>query len=79
MFDLRGRLLGIADLLDPVTGLVGEYDGADHRSAGRHSADVDRESRMRDEGLEVFRVTGPDLLHRRRVVERIEAAQARAM
>ncbi len=78
VFDLRGRLLGIADLLDPVTGLVGEYDGADHRSAGRHSADVDRESRMRDAGLEVFRVTGPDLLQPRRVVGRIEAARGRA-
>ena len=29
--DTSGRLLGIGDLLDPATGLLGEYDGAQHR------------------------------------------------
>jgi hypothetical protein len=78
VWDLRGRLLGIADLFDPVAGVVGEYDGADHRTAGRHSRDVDREARFRDRGLEVFRVTGPDLWDRPRVVRRMAAARARA-
>lgn len=78
VFDRCGRLLGIADLLDPVAGVVGEYDGADHRSAGRHSADVDRESRLRDAGLEVARVTGPDLLEPARVVDRLRRALKRA-
>lgn len=31
VWSLSGRLLGIADLLDPVAGVVGEFDGADHR------------------------------------------------
>jgi hypothetical protein len=79
VFDLQGRLLGIVDLLDPVAGVVGEYDGADHRSARRHSADVDRESRLRAAGLEVFRVTGPDVSRREVVVQRIRQARARAM
>jgi hypothetical protein len=78
VFDHRGRLLGIPDLLDPVAGVVGEYDGADHRSALRHSADVDRESRFRAVGLEVFRVTGPDIPRRDLVVDRIRASRARA-
>ncbi len=78
VFDRRGNLLGIADLLDPVAGVVGEYDGADHRSALRHSRDVDREARLRDAGLEVFRVTGPDLREPGRIVERIHAARRRA-
>ena len=78
VFDLAGRLLGIVDLLDPAAGVVGEYDGADHRSARRHSADVDRESRLRAAGLEVFRVTGPDLARKDLVVQRILAARRRA-
>jgi hypothetical protein len=78
VFDLHGRLLGIVDLLDPVAAVVGEYDGADHRSARRHSADVDRESRLRAAGLEVFRVTGPDVSRREVVVQRIREARARA-
>ncbi len=31
IFDLDGRLLGIADLLDEEAGLVTEFDGAQHR------------------------------------------------
>ncbi len=78
IFDMRGRLLGIADLLDPVAGVVGEYDGADHRSAARHSSDVDREDRFRRHVLEVFRVTGPDLPDVPLVVSRMRSARSRA-
>jgi len=78
VFDQRGRLLGIPDLLDPVAGVVGEYDGADHRGARRHSSDVDREGRLRDAGLELFRVTGPDLLDPAKVVRRMVATRSRA-
>ncbi len=78
IFDLNGRLLGIADLLDPVAGVVGEFDGADHRSASRHSGDVGREDRFRRHGLEVFRVTGPDLSIRPRVVARMRSARSRS-
>ncbi len=58
--DLDGRLLGIADLLDVEAGLVVEYDGADHRTAGRQAADLRREDGLRRVGLEVVRVSGPD-------------------
>jgi hypothetical protein len=78
LFDLRGRLLGYPDLFDPEAGVVGEYDGADHRSAQRHSDDVDRESGFRDHLLEVVRFTGPDMNAPQRVTERIRAAYARA-
>lgn len=78
VFDRRGNLLGIADLLDAEAGVVGEYDGADHRAALRHSRDVDREARMRDVGLEVFRVTGPDLRDPQRLVRRMLGARRRA-
>jgi hypothetical protein len=79
VFSLDGRLLGIADLLDEEAGLVGEFDGADHRAAARHSKDVQREDRFRRHGLEVFRVTGPDLLHPERVVNRMLSARQRAL
>jgi hypothetical protein len=73
-----GRLLGIADLLDPEAGLVGEFDGADHRSARRHTDDIRREEAFRRHGLEMFRVTGLDLRDPARVVERIHVHRARA-
>ena len=78
VFDCDGRLLGIVDLLDEQAGLVGEYDGADHRTAARHSSDVAREDDLRSVGLEVFRVTGPDLPVPERVVTRMRAARRRA-
>lgn len=37
IYDLTGRLLGIADLLDLQAGVVGEFDGAEHRGARRHT------------------------------------------
>lgn len=78
VFDLRGNLLGIADLLDAEAGVAGEFDGADHRGALRHSDDVRREDLFRRHGLEVFRVTGPDLSVIDRVVARMHGARARA-
>lgn len=76
--DLAGRLLGVPDLLDPVAGLVVEYDGDDHRDPARHSDDVDREARLRGVRLEVTRVTGRDLRRRPQLVDRLQAARRRA-
>lgn len=78
VFDLRGGLIGIADLLDPVAGVVGEYDGAAHRGLRRHSKDVRREDRFRRAGLEYFKVVSLDMLDRELVVDRMLATRARA-
>lgn len=78
VFDLRGNLLGIADLLDPVAGVVGEYDGADHRSGTRQSKDVAREHGFRGVALEFFKVTGPDMRSRRMVANRMTTTRERA-
>jgi hypothetical protein len=78
VFDLQGRLLGYPDLLDVASGLVAEYDGAEHRRAARHSADVGREACFRAHGLEVTRITGPDLLVPGRVRDRLLEARSRA-
>jgi hypothetical protein len=78
VFSTGGQLLGYADLLDPAAGVVGEYDGADHRKPGRQSADEDRSGRFRAHGLEIVRFTGADQHHLDRTVDRIEQTYARA-
>ena len=78
VFDPRGRLVGIADLLDPVAGVAVEYDGADHRTARRHSRDVERQEAFRRLGLEYVTVTGPDLARPPLVVARFASARERA-
>jgi len=57
---------------------VGEFDGADHRAATRHSRDVDREAGFRNHDLEFFRVTGPDIPITSRVVNRMVSTRERA-
>jgi hypothetical protein len=78
IWDHRGRLLGVADLLDVEAGLVGEFDGADHRQARRHAHDIAREVNLRRAELEVFRVAGPDLADRAMVAERMHFHRGRA-
>lgn len=79
ILDLSGRLLGVADLLDPVAGLVAEFDGADHRGRRRHTRDVDRDEAFRRVGLEVVRITGTHLPQRPLVVDRLLAGRQRAL
>ncbi len=78
VLNLSGDFVCRADLLDPVAGLIGEFDGADHRSAERHTSDVRREERCRELGLEYVKVTGLDMLQPELVAARIRSAQARA-
>jgi hypothetical protein len=78
VFDPRGELLGVADLFDPVAGVVGEYDGAAHRDRRRHRRDVLREDRFRQAGLEYFKVVGMDLVDNDLVVDRMVRTRARA-
>jgi hypothetical protein len=76
--DRNGHRIGEVDLLDVEAGMVIEYDGADHRSAGQHSYDVGKETALRRVGLEVARVTGPDLRRPGRVVRRLQEVRGRA-
>ena len=78
VFSRSGELLAIPDLFDPVAGLVGEYDGEDHKSRERHRADVAREDVLRRHGLEYFTVVGGDLTDRPLVVRRMFEARNRA-
>jgi hypothetical protein len=79
VLDASGRLLGVPDLFDPLSGVAVEYDGADHRTSRRHARDVDRESDLRDAGCELVRVVGPNLRARGRLVDRFIAARARGL
>ncbi len=78
VYDLCGRLIGVPDLFDPIAGLVGEYDGGDHRRPARRRRDVAREHAFRDHGLEYVSVVAGELPHRELVAARIRAARARA-
>jgi hypothetical protein len=76
VFDLNGRLLGYPDRFDPVAGLLGEYDGEDHKGRDRHRKDVAREELFRDHGLEYFAVVAGD--SRETAAARMLAARRRA-
>lgn len=76
--DPDGRFLGEADLLDEEAGLVIEFDGIEHRKVGQQSRDVVKDDLLRDAGLEVVRVTGPQLRDVPALVRRLQAARRRA-
>jgi hypothetical protein len=78
VYDLGGRLLGVPDLLDPVAGVVGEYDGDEHRFAVRRARDAEKDDLYRRAGLEPFRVVAPDLIEVGKVVDRMRATHDRA-
>jgi hypothetical protein len=78
VFDLTGRHIGTPDLLDPVTGVVGEYEGGVHLDRRRRGIDVRREQAFREVGLEYFPVVATDWRDERRLLERMHAAYARA-
>lgn len=75
VFDLRGNLLGVADLIDPATGLVIESDGAGHRELERHTDDNRREEKFERARLVVCRVTSLDHADRWGTVGRLNRAR----
>lgn len=78
VFDLDGNLIGIPDLLDVEAGLIGEYQGEDHKDGARHRKDVEREECFRDHGLEYFELVGGDVAHRYVAAQRMRNARSRA-
>lgn len=80
VFDWMGNLLGLPDLFDADAGLAGEYDGSDHRSIDRHTADNAREEMFEAHGIIVVRATALDVNdYRARTVTRLRAAHARGL
>lgn len=78
VFDLDGNHLGTPDLLDPVAGVAGEYEGKVHLETKQRRGDLGKEQRLRDAGLEVFAVVAGDLGPRGDLHGRLRGAYARA-
>jgi hypothetical protein len=78
IFDLNGRHLGTPDLIDPDAGVLGEYNSALHLEGAQRSADVDREARFRNAGLEFVEMITGDLSNPFPFIARLRAAYARA-
>lgn len=76
--DASGTFIGRPDLLSPELAVIGEFDGAAHRSRERHRDDLRRDDRFRSVGLEPFRIVGADLGDVPLVLHRIEQAISRA-
>lgn len=78
--DVRGRPVGIVDLLDAEAGVVIEYDGAYHRDRHQHRDDNVREEALEALGLIVVRVDSLDILRRSAsLAGRLRAARARGL
>lgn len=71
VFDLDGKLLGVADLLDVKRGIVVETDGDDHAGRSRRTRDNLRQEAMTRAGLVTVRVTADDHRDRRRLAARL--------
>jgi hypothetical protein len=78
VFDLAGRHLGTPDLLDPLAGVAGEYNGALHLEGAQRSRDVRREARFRTAGLEYVEMLAGDLADPFPFMSRLRDAYARA-
>jgi hypothetical protein len=79
IFDLLEGLLGYPDLLDPVAGVVFEYDGADHRRVRQHNRDNWREELFEEHGLVVARVGRADLDDRPALADRMRRTRLRGL
>lgn len=78
VFTRDARHVATVDLLDPVAGLVGEYDGRDHLRLDRRRRDLRRESELRSLGLEYVTMVAGDRHRRQAMAQRILDAHRRA-
>jgi hypothetical protein len=78
VFDLGGRLIGTPDLIDPVLGVVGEYDSELHLESSRRRRDLEREALFRAAGLEPVAMVTGELGDPWPFVARLRAAYGRA-
>lgn len=78
IFDRSGRHLLTPDLLDPVAGVLGEYDGLVHDTRTVRRRDLGREEVARELGLEVVTMISTDLRDLAAFEQRLAAAYRRA-
>ncbi len=78
IFDLRGNHLATPDLIDPASGVMGEYDGDGHLTRSQRHLDVRREGLLRAHDLESVVMLAPDLHDPRDYLRRLAEARRRA-
>ena len=78
VFDLNGNHVGTPDLIDPVNGVLGEYNGAVHLHSAQRSRDVVREARFRAVGLEAVEMLAGDLTNPYPFLRRLREAYVRS-
>jgi hypothetical protein len=78
LFDLAGRHLGTPDLVDPVSGVLGEYDGPLHLARGRRAIDLRREGDFRDHGLHPVSMVSAERRDQAAFHQRLRSAYAAA-
>jgi hypothetical protein len=78
VFTLDGRHVATPDLLDPVAGVAGEYDGSLHLEGEQRGRDLAREADLRRLGLEPVVMVAADWPHEGRFVARLHDAYGRA-
>jgi hypothetical protein len=78
VFDLDGRHVGTPDVIDPRTGVLGEYDGGIHLEGARRAVDVRREHDFRSHGLEPVTMLSDDCFNSNPFKLRLRAAYVRA-
>lgn len=78
IFDLSGRHLATPDLLDPVAGVAGEYDGEIHLEDGPRRRDLDREALYREHHLELVTMMSGRRADAANFQTRLRAAYRRA-
>lgn len=78
VFDLDGRFVATPDLLDPTSGVAGEYDGSLHLEGRQRAKDIRREGDLRRLGLEYVTMTAADLRDSSQFLQRSIDARQRA-
>lgn len=78
VFDRLGNFIGTPDILDPIAGVVGEYDGALHLEGAQRARDVRREELFRRHQLEYFTMLAGDTADRTALVDRMIGTRQRA-
>jgi hypothetical protein len=78
VFDAEGRFVGTPDLVDPVAGVYGMYDGALHLAGEVRERDVAKDAAYRRLGLEGVTMMAGDLGRRDAFVVRLREAYDRA-
>lgn len=78
VFGPGARLLGTPDLIDPVAGVLGEYDSSLHLTGPIRSRDEGRQHLFRSHGLECVTMLTADVRDPTAFLARLEAAYDRA-